>query len=88
MPKELFPFRYRDGLTGKWVRARVAEPRDSVALRRAGDHRVARATAANRRCVQSVEIASDDRLLSAGSRRSSGRAHFARKRTQFDEIVI
>ena len=27
MPKELFPFRYRDELTGKWARARYLAER-------------------------------------------------------------
>ena len=31
MPKELFPFRYRDGLTGKWVRARYLAERHVIA---------------------------------------------------------
>jgi len=33
MPKELFPFRYRDELTGKWVRARYVAERDVIAQR-------------------------------------------------------
>jgi len=31
MPKELFPFRYRDDLTGKWVRARYLAERHEIA---------------------------------------------------------
>jgi hypothetical protein len=33
MPKELFPFRYRDELTGKWVRARYVAERNVIAER-------------------------------------------------------
>jgi len=33
MPKELFPFRYRDPLTGKWVRARYVAERHEIAAR-------------------------------------------------------
>jgi hypothetical protein len=33
MPKELFPFRYRDPLTGKWVRARYVAERHVIAER-------------------------------------------------------
>ena len=31
MPEELFPFRYRDELTGKWVRARYLAERHEIA---------------------------------------------------------
>ena len=34
MPKELVPFRYRDPLTGKWVRARYVAERHVIAARR------------------------------------------------------
>ena len=33
MPKELFPFRYRDELTGKWVRASYLAERHEIAER-------------------------------------------------------
>jgi hypothetical protein len=33
MPKKLFPFRYRDELTGKWVRARYLAERHEIAER-------------------------------------------------------
>jgi len=33
MPKELFPFRYRDELTGKWVHARYRAERHEIAGR-------------------------------------------------------
>ena len=33
MPKELFPFRYRDPLTGKWTRARYLAERHEIANR-------------------------------------------------------
>ena len=36
MPRlELFPFRYRDPLTGKWVKARYRAERDEIAARHA-----------------------------------------------------
>jgi len=43
MPRlELFPFRYRDRLTGKWVKARYVAERHEIAARYAeGDHRFA-----------------------------------------------
>ena len=33
MPKELFPFRYQDELTGKWVRARYVAEHHVIAER-------------------------------------------------------
>jgi hypothetical protein len=33
MPKELFPFRYRDEVTGKWTRARYLAERHEIAKR-------------------------------------------------------
>lgn len=33
MPKELFPFRYRDPLTGKWIRARYLAERHEIGAR-------------------------------------------------------
>src|SRR5262245_23941455 len=33
MPKQLYPFRYRDPLTGKWVKARYIAERHEIAAR-------------------------------------------------------
>ena len=67
-PLTLYPFRFRDALTGKWVRARYVAERGEIAdaLQRVGDHRGARDSQARR--GRRSAPGSDDRLQLSGRR--------------------
>jgi len=72
MRLELFPFRYRDPLTGKWVRARYVAERHVIAERYAEFEIIGPPE------IRDVDM--DARLLQPGGRGGSGGSHRSRQR--------